>query len=68
VRRFLYDTSVFVYALGRDDPYKEPCREIVRRAATGELQGEASVDLLQEARTPAISSHWRPGRRSQGCT
>lgn len=48
VRRFLYDTSVFVYALGGDHPYREPCREIVRRAATGDLQGEASVDLLQE--------------------
>jgi predicted nucleic acid-binding protein len=48
VRRFLYDTSIFVYALGREHPYREPCREIVRRAAAGDLQGEASVDLLQE--------------------
>lgn len=48
MRRFLYDTSIFVYALGRDHPYKEPCREIVRRAAAGDLQGEASIDLLQE--------------------
>jgi predicted nucleic acid-binding protein len=48
VRRFLYDTSIFVYALGGNHPYKEPCREIVRMAATGDLQGEASSDLLQE--------------------
>jgi predicted nucleic acid-binding protein len=48
VRRFLYDTSIFIYALGREHPYREPCREIVRRAAAGDLQGEASVDLLQE--------------------
>jgi predicted nucleic acid-binding protein len=48
VRRFLYDTSIFVYALGGAHPYKEPCRDIVRRAAAGELQGEASADLLQE--------------------
>lgn len=48
MRRFLYDTSIFVYALGAEHPYKEPCREIVRRAAAGDLQGEASVDLLQE--------------------
>ncbi len=48
VRRFLYDTSIFVYALGREHPYKEPCREIVRSAAAGDLQGEASGDLLQE--------------------
>jgi predicted nucleic acid-binding protein len=27
VRRFLYDTSIFVYALGSEHPYREPCRE-----------------------------------------
>lgn len=48
MRRFLYDTSIFVYALGADHPYREPCREIVHRAAAGELQGEASADLLKE--------------------
>jgi uncharacterized protein len=48
LRRFLYDTSIFVYALGSDHSYREPCREIVRRAAAGDLQGEASADLLQE--------------------
>ena len=48
MRRFLYDTSIFIYSLGIEHPYREPCREIVRRAAAGELQGEASVDLLQE--------------------
>lgn len=48
LRRFLYDTSIFVYALGREHPYREPCREIVRMAAAGDLQGEASADLLQE--------------------
>jgi uncharacterized protein len=48
VRRFLYDTSIFVYALGGEHAYREPCREIVRRASAGDLQGEASADLLQE--------------------
>ncbi len=48
MRRFLYDTSIFVYALGVEHPYREPCREIVRKAAVGDLQGEASADLLQE--------------------
>lgn len=48
MKRFLYDTSVFVYALGGEHRYREPCREIVRRAAAGNLQGEASVDLLEE--------------------
>ncbi len=48
MRRFLYDTSIFAYALGGEHSYKEPCREIVRKAGTGDLQGEASADLLQE--------------------
>ncbi len=48
MRRFLYDTAIFVYALGGEHPYREPCREIVRQAAAGDLQGEASGELLQE--------------------
>jgi hypothetical protein len=48
VRRFLYDTSVFIYAVGREHPYREPCREILRMAGAGELTGDASADLVQE--------------------
>jgi len=48
VRRFLFDTNVFVYALGGEHTLREPCRNILVRAARGELRGEASVDLVQE--------------------
>ena len=48
MRRFLYDTNVFVYALGGPGPYRESCRAIVEQAAAGALHGEASVDLVQE--------------------
>jgi uncharacterized protein len=48
VTRFLYDTAVFVYAVGGDHAYRAPCREIVGRQSRGELAGEASVDLVQE--------------------
>ncbi|MGN6189331.1 MAG: type II toxin-antitoxin system VapC family toxin [Conexibacter sp.] len=48
MRRFLYDTNVFVYALGGPSPYREPCRAIVEKAAAGRLDGEASADLVQE--------------------
>lgn len=48
MRRFLYDTNVFVYALGGAGPYREPCRAIVEHAAAGRLDGEASADLVQE--------------------
>ncbi|HEX2164232.1 MAG TPA: type II toxin-antitoxin system VapC family toxin [Thermoanaerobaculia bacterium] len=48
MRRFLYDTAVFLYAVGREHPYREPCRRLVELAAAGVLHGEASVELLQE--------------------
>lgn len=48
LRRFLFDTSIFIYALGREHAYREPCREILRRAGADELIGEASADLVQE--------------------
>jgi len=48
VRRFLFDTNVFVYALGGPSPYRESCRGIVEHAAAGRLDGEASADLVQE--------------------
>lgn len=48
VRRFLYDTSVFIYALGMEHPYRAPCRGILERAGARELRGEASPNLLQE--------------------
>ncbi len=48
MRRFLYDTSVFSYALGEQHHYQRPCRRILERARARELWGEASVDLVQE--------------------
>jgi predicted nucleic acid-binding protein len=62
VRRFLYDTSIFIYALGREHPYKEPCRAILARAGSEELRGEASADLLQEL---AHQRHRRTGDRAE---
>lgn len=46
--RFLYDTSIFVYAVGTEHPFREPCRAILRRNAEGGLAGEASIELVQE--------------------
>lgn len=46
--RFLYDTSIFVYARGREHFFREPCRSLVRLAEEGVLTGEASVELIQE--------------------
>jgi hypothetical protein len=48
LRRFLFDTSVFIYALGREHPYREPCRGIMSMGVEGQLAGEASVEMVHE--------------------
>jgi uncharacterized protein len=48
VRRFLFDTSVFIYALGSEHPYRDPCRAIMSKGVEGMLAGEASIELLHE--------------------
>ena len=39
---------MFLYAVGREHLYKDPCRTIMGLLAGGELSGEVSVALLQE--------------------
>lgn len=46
--RFLYDTAVFVYAVGKEHPYRDPCRRIVAAARDGAVTGEASVEVVHE--------------------
>jgi uncharacterized protein len=48
VRRFLFDTSVFIYALGGEHFYRDHCRAIMDKGAKGLLAGEASVELIHE--------------------
>jgi predicted nucleic acid-binding protein len=48
VRRFLFDTGVFVYALGGEHRYREPCRAILLEMRGGHLAGEASIELIHE--------------------
>jgi uncharacterized protein len=48
VRRFLFDTGVFIYALGGEHLYREPCRAILREMRGGQFAGEASVELIHE--------------------
>jgi uncharacterized protein len=48
VRRFLFDTTVFVYARGGPHPYREPCSAIVADQVAGRLAGEAAVELIRE--------------------
>lgn len=48
MKRFLYDTSIFIYARGAEHEYREPCRDLLQLAKQGALSGEASVELIQE--------------------
>jgi predicted nucleic acid-binding protein len=48
LRRFVFDTGVFVYALGGEHPYRDPCRAIVSAQGSGALTGEVSVELIHE--------------------
>jgi uncharacterized protein len=48
VRRFLFDTGVFIYALGGEHRYREPCRAILSEIMGGRMAGEASVELIHE--------------------
>ncbi len=48
MRRFLFDTSVFLYALGSEHRYREPCRAIMDDGVQGLLSPEASVELIHE--------------------
>lgn len=48
MRRFLFDTSVFVYALGGEHLYREPCRTILTEMRGGRLAGETSIELVHE--------------------
>jgi len=48
VRRFLFDTSVFLYALGGEHHYREPCRAVMYDGSQGLLSAEASVELIHE--------------------
>jgi predicted nucleic acid-binding protein len=48
VRRFLLDTSVFIYALGGEHRYREPCRAILIEMRDGRLAAEMSIELVHE--------------------
>lgn len=46
--RALVDANVFLYALGTEHRYRDPCRDLVARLARAEIAGELSVEILQE--------------------
>lgn len=48
VNRYLVDTNVFLYARGKDHPYRAPCRAVLRVARDKKLVLEGSIEVVQE--------------------
>jgi uncharacterized protein len=42
------DTTVLVYAVGTDHPFRAPCQQLVRAVADGTLQATTTVEVIQE--------------------
>jgi uncharacterized protein len=73
VRRFLFDTGIFLYAIGSEHPYRQPCQAILRELQTGRLAGEASIELIHEfayvraRRDPRATAAHLAGRIGRSC-
>ena len=44
----LLDTNIPMYAAGSEHPYRDPCREVLRRAVAGDLRAITDVEVHQE--------------------
>lgn len=44
----LIDANVFIYAAGRDHPYKLPCLRLLRLVESGDVEANTDVEVLRE--------------------
>ncbi len=44
----LVDTTVLVYAVGSDHPYRDACRRLVEAVSEGTLRATTTVEVVQE--------------------
>ena len=42
------DTTVLVYAVGVEHPFREPCRQLISAIADGDVTGTTTVEVIQE--------------------
>ena len=56
------DANVFLYAAGGSDPYREPCRRVLRTVDDGSLPSNTSVEVVQEL----LYVLWRRGLAEKG--
>ncbi|MEZ5087575.1 MAG: type II toxin-antitoxin system VapC family toxin [Tessaracoccus sp.] len=48
MRRLFIDSNVPIYAIGGPSPHKAACLDVLQRAAGGEFELHASVEMVQE--------------------
>jgi predicted nucleic acid-binding protein len=56
------DANVFLYAAGASDPYREPCRRVLRKVEEGSLPSNTSVEVVQKL----LFVLWRRGLAEKG--
>jgi predicted nucleic acid-binding protein len=56
------DANVFLYAAGASDPYREPCRRVLRKVEEGSLPSNTSAEVVQEL----LYVLWRRGLAEKG--
>jgi len=44
----LFDTAVFIYAVGSDHPHQQPCRELIRLLTEEAITVDISAETIQE--------------------
>lgn len=54
------DTTVLVYAVGTDHPFRKPCQELIRAVADSTIQATTTIEVIQEF------THVRARRRGRG--
>jgi predicted nucleic acid-binding protein len=42
------DTTVLVYAVGTDHPFREPCQQLIRAIADGAVLATTTIEVIQE--------------------
>lgn len=58
----LIDANIFIYAIGRPHPYREPCRSLLSQLEDRAVEGNIDVELLQEI----LGFYWKRSRLTEG--
>lgn len=48
MRRVYLDSNVFLYAIGTEHRYRDPCRTLIRAVGEGAVRAETSAETIQE--------------------